>query len=74
MNANPALHRPVIARTRSAPHEERLRLERRIDGQLWAVRGEEATAVWVCRCFPWTEPGRYVSLRDTEENEGPTTT
>ena len=46
-----------------------LRLERRADGQLWALQGSEAQTVWVCRCFPWSEPDRFFSLRDTEEEE-----
>lgn len=46
-----------------------LTLERRTDGRLWATRGGESRAVWVQRCFPWSEPGRYVSLRDDDENE-----
>jgi hypothetical protein len=44
-------------------------LERRADGRLWAVREGEARPVWVRRGFPWSEPGRYVSLRDGDENE-----
>ena len=46
-----------------------LRVERRDDGQLWAVQDGTATPVWVRRCFPWSEPTRYVSLRDEEKNE-----
>jgi hypothetical protein len=46
-----------------------LELERRADGRLWAIREGEARAVWVQRLFPWSEPGRYVSLRDEDENE-----
>src|SRR5437879_10786824 len=46
-----------------------LRLERRADGRLWAVRGDVERAVWVRRCFPWSEPARFVSLRDDEERE-----
>jgi hypothetical protein len=49
--------------------EVELRLERRADGQLWAVLGLEAVPVWVHRCFPWTAPGRFISLRDKEEEE-----
>jgi hypothetical protein len=44
-------------------------LERRADGRLWAVREGEARPVWVRRCFPWSEAGRHVSLRDGDENE-----
>src|SRR5437588_7113301 len=46
-----------------------LRLERRADGRLWALRGDVERAVWVRRCFPWSEPTRFVSLRDDEEHE-----
>src|SRR5437867_6227599 len=46
-----------------------LTLERRADGRLWAVRGGAERAVWVRRCFPWSEPARLVSLRDDEERE-----
>jgi hypothetical protein len=46
-----------------------LTLERRSDGRLWAVRGNVERAVWVRRCFPWSEPGRFVSLRDDDDHE-----
>ncbi len=48
-----------------------LRIERRPDGSLWAGREPEhpARPVVVRRCFPWSEPGRFVSLRDDEHNE-----
>lgn len=39
-------------------------LERRLDGKLWFVRNGAATPVDIVRCFPWTEPGRFLSLRD----------
>ena len=44
-------------------------LERRADGRVWAVRDRAERAVWVRRCFPWTEPARHLSLRDTDEEE-----
>jgi uncharacterized protein DUF1854 len=48
---------------------EELTLEKRSDGQLWAaIKGDER-AVRVHRCFPWSEPGSYLSLRDTENEE-----
>src|SRR5258708_15468390 len=46
-----------------------LSLEWRADGSLWARRGDEERAVSVRRCFPWTEPTRHLSLRDTDEEE-----
>jgi len=49
--------------------KEALALERRADGRLWAARGGAARPVWVLRCFPWSEPVRFVSLRDDDENE-----
>lgn len=47
----------------------KLKVERRSDGQLWASQADEERAVWVRRCFPWSEPTRFVSLRDHEKNE-----
>ena len=44
-------------------------LERRADDRVWAVRDGTERAVWVRRCFPWSEPGRFLSLRDDEEEE-----
>ena len=46
-----------------------LELERRADGQLWARLDNEERAVRVHRCFPWSEPGRFLSLRDTDDDE-----
>lgn len=46
-----------------------LELERRSDGQIWARIGGEERAVRVHRCFPWSEPGRFLSLRDTDDEE-----
>ena len=48
---------------------ESLTLEQRADGRLWVIRGDEERAVWVRRCFPWSEPGHYLSLRDADEEE-----
>ena len=49
--------------------QEQLKLERRADGQLWATSNGDESAVRVHRCFPWSEPGQYLSLRDTENEE-----
>ncbi len=47
-----------------------LKLERRADGQIQAqADGLQATPVRVTRCFPWTEPGRFLSLRDDDDEE-----
>ena len=52
-----------------ATRRDRVILERRRDGQLWATKSGEERPVVVRRCFPWSEPTEYVSLRDGEENE-----
>lgn len=44
-------------------------LERREDGQLWVRYEEGEQAVRVHRCFPWSEPGQFLSLRDRENRE-----
>jgi hypothetical protein len=44
-------------------------LERRVDGKLWLVRAEGDVAVEIVRCFPWTSPERYLSLRSADGQE-----
>jgi hypothetical protein len=44
-------------------------LERGPDGRLWASLGSEQRVVRVHRCFPWSEPGRFISLRDDDGKE-----
>jgi hypothetical protein len=39
------------------------------DGRLWAWRDGKRQAVKATRCFPWSEPGRFVSLRDGDGKE-----
>ena len=46
-----------------------LTLERRDDGQLWLEIGGVRHSVRVRRCFPWSEPGRFLSLRDVDDRE-----
>ena len=46
-----------------------LALERRADGRLWALVRGVARVVHVRRSFPWTEPARFVSLRDDDGEE-----
>src|SRR5258705_6289857 len=53
----------------SKPYTGTLALEGRSDGSLWALRGDEERAVSVRRCFPWSEPTRHLSLRDSDEEE-----
>jgi hypothetical protein len=44
-------------------------LERRLDGKLWLIESGRAAPVNVVRCFPWSEAGRFLSLRDAEGAE-----
>ena len=45
-------------------------VERRRDGQIWAaVGGAEGRPVRLTRCFPWSAPERFVSLRDFDDEE-----
>lgn len=46
-----------------------LLLQRRPDGQLTLETETGPAAVSVFRCFPWTEPSRFISLRDAETRE-----
>jgi hypothetical protein len=39
------------------------------DGRLVMVIGEDVVPVRLRQCFPWSEPHRYLSLRDDEEHE-----
>ncbi len=49
------------------PHP--VRLQRGRDGRLHASRGGAFTPVRPVRCFPWSNPGCYVSLRDEKDRE-----
>jgi hypothetical protein len=60
---------PTTTLEKPETEEAELRLERRADGQLWAVLGTRAAPVQVRRCFPWTAGARFVSLRDGDEEE-----
>ena len=46
-----------------------LTLRRGADGQLRAERGGQTWSVNATRCFPWSMPNRYISLRDDEGTE-----
>jgi hypothetical protein len=48
---------------------ELVRLRTSPDGRLLAITDRGAVPVRVRQCFPWSEPHRHLSLRDTEEKE-----
>ncbi len=52
------VHRPPV-----------LRIEWGTDGPLRTVARGEIRPVWVVRCFPWSNPSRYISLRDGDDSE-----
>ncbi len=62
----PTVYAPYVEHVLQQPE---LRLEHRIDGQLWAVKANEERAVSVRRCVPWSQPARFVSLRDKDDTE-----
>ncbi len=39
------------------------------DGRLMAVFDQRTVAVKLRQCFPWSEPTRFVSLRDSDDKE-----
>jgi hypothetical protein len=46
-----------------------LRLENRGDGRLSVRIGERTVPVKLRQCFPWSEPARFISLRDSDDKE-----
>jgi hypothetical protein len=59
-----------LAPTIYAPPERPIpRLDTGADGRLVAAAEEGPRTVVARRCFPWSEPGKYVSLRDGDHRE-----
>src|SRR5690606_37418979 len=52
-----------------APRDGGLRLESAGDGRLYVLVAGRRALVTVRQCFPWSEPRRYLSLRDADERE-----
>ncbi|MDQ3696693.1 MAG: DUF1854 domain-containing protein [Gemmatimonadota bacterium] len=52
-----------------SPDTDELVLQFGADGRLFAVVSSEPVAVQLRQCFPWSEPHRYLSLRDTDDEE-----
>ena len=46
-----------------------IQLENRGDGRLIAAVAGRSIAVKLRQCFPWSEPARFVSLRDADDKE-----
>ena len=52
-----------------ATQPDHLQLESRADGRLRLTQGDRSAVVTVRQCFPWSQPTRYLSLRDDDEDE-----
>lgn len=63
------LKREFLDREREPRRLQALKLELRGDGRIWALVDGEARAVRLRRCFPWTAPGRLITVRDDEDRE-----
>jgi hypothetical protein len=59
----------MVQINKSLEEATRLLLERREDGRLWATWNGASRPVRVHRCFPWSEPDQFLSLRDQENQE-----
>ena len=53
----------------SSPDTNGLELQWEGDGRLLAIVDGERVAVRLRQCFPWSEPGRHLSLRNEEDEE-----
>jgi hypothetical protein len=53
----------------SSPETRGLELRSAGDGRLLALVGGELVAVRLRQCFPWSEPGCHLSLRDEDDEE-----
>ena len=53
----------------SPPDREALELRSDGDSRLLVVRDGEVIAVRLRQCFPWSEPHRHLSLRDSKDRE-----
>src|SRR5262245_43457076 len=60
---------PTTEQPKTGPKGSTFTLQRRDDSRLWLVRENWERPVWVRRCFPWSEPVRYVSLRNDDDEE-----
>jgi len=57
-------YRPSTPSEKPSEPPAALALQIRADGRLWARLGERSVKVALHRCFPWSSPGRYISLRN----------
>ena len=58
-----------ILEIESSPETNGLELRWAGDGRLLAIVDGEPVAVRLRQCFPWSEPGRHLSLRNEDDEE-----
>lgn len=46
-----------------------LKIFRKANGLLFVLYGEREVEIHIKQCFPWSNPGEYLSLRDKDDNE-----
>lgn len=72
MRPDPELERSsvqIVLKAATSHRESQPRLERRADAKLWLVDASGDVEVEVVRCFPWSDPDRFLSLRDGRARE-----
>lgn len=62
-------HQKQHEQAQPASSAAELKIEKRQDGRLWTKHEGKDVALRVRPCFPWSDPDRYVSLRDDNDNE-----
>lgn len=60
---------PAAIESASEAGAVRLRLESARDGRLFAIVDGQRVLVTLRQCFPWSEPRRFLSLRDEDDEE-----
>ena len=69
LNRSMRMGRPQRVYPTQPTHPTHPTLTTGADGRLRAEVGGRAVSVVVRRCFPWSEPAKFISLRDDENTE-----
>jgi hypothetical protein len=57
------------AHNKEKQHNSRWKIRWHEDSRLWACKDNKEIPVNISRCFPWSDPKRYISLRDNDGEE-----
>jgi hypothetical protein len=68
-HAEPQSHEGRLSHAEPRRDAEALIVGRSLDGRLVVTVGGRTIAVTVARCFPWSRPLEFLSLRDGDDNE-----